>query len=40
VVVVARRFLGRPKSKRECDDENLLSVARESVGPEILVRRT
>jgi hypothetical protein len=34
--VVAQRFLGRQKSKRERGVEKILSVARESVGPEIL----
>jgi hypothetical protein len=32
VVPVARWFLGQLKSEREHEDENLLSVVRESVG--------
>jgi hypothetical protein len=38
--VAARRFLGLQKTERERGDENLLNVARESAGPEILVHGT
>jgi hypothetical protein len=40
VAAVVWWFLGRQKSERECWDEKLLSVARESVGPKILVHGT
>jgi hypothetical protein len=40
VVAAARRFLGQQQSERERGDEILLSLVRESAGPEILVRGT
>jgi hypothetical protein len=40
VAAVARWFLGQEQSERERRDENLLSVARESAGPKILMRGT
>jgi hypothetical protein len=39
-VMAVRWFLGRQKSKKERGDEKLICVARESAGPEILVRET